>query len=74
MLISDFGNTEHSLISMFFPGNQFAHKFFVHFPIYMVTGMVLSALIFGVWPAINAIRVCNGKESWRYPLKIIFFK
>ena len=63
-----------SLISVFFPENQFAYRFFMHFPIYMVTGMVLSALIFGVWPAINAIRVYNGKEPWRYPFKIIFFK
>jgi hypothetical protein len=63
-----------SLIPMFFPENQFVHKFFMHFPIYMVTGMVLSALIFGIWPAINAIRVYNGKEPWKYPFKIIFFK
>jgi uncharacterized Tic20 family protein len=62
------------LIPMFFPEKQFGNKFFMYFPIYMVTGMVLSGLIFGVWPAINAIRVYNGKEPWRCPLKIIFFK
>jgi uncharacterized Tic20 family protein len=66
--------TVMSLIPMFFPENQFVHNFFRHFPFFMVTGMVLSALIFGVWPAINAIRVYNGKEPWKYPFKIIFFK
>jgi len=63
-----------SVISMFFLENQFAYKFFMHFPIFMVTGMGLSVLFFGVWPAINAIRVHNGKEPWRYPFKITFFK
>lgn len=63
-----------SLISMFYPENQFAYGFFRHFPIIMLTGFVLSILIFGVWPAANAIRVHNGKEPWNYPCKIKFFK
>lgn len=66
--------TALSLIPMFFPGNQFPPKYFAHFPIYLVIGMILSAIIFGIFPAINAIRVYNGKEAWRYPFKINFFK
>jgi len=66
--------TAISLSAMFFPGSQFPPKFFMHFPIYMVIGMILSAIVFGIFPAINAIRVYNGKEAWRYPFKINFFK
>ena len=63
-----------SFIPMFFPGNQFFLMFFMHFPIYMVTGMILSAVVFGILPVINAMRVSNGKKAWKYPLKITFFK
>ena len=58
----------------FFPGNQFSLRFFMHLPIYMVVGMILSTIAFGILPAINAFRVYNGKQPWRYPFKIIFFK
>jgi uncharacterized Tic20 family protein len=64
-----------AFMPIFFPGSQlFTYKFFMYFPIVMVTGFVLSVLAFGIWPAINAIRAYNGKEPWKYPLKIIFFK
>ena len=59
---------------IFFPGNQFSLMFFMHLPIYMVVGMILSVIAFGILPAINAFRVSNGKKPWRYPFKIIFFK
>src|SRR5688500_2507140 len=60
--------------TMFSPGNPFIIKFFMHFPIYMVIIMLLSIIIFGIFPGINAIRVYNGKDPWKYPLKINFFK
>ena len=63
-----------AFIQIFFPGNQFFSYFFMHLPIYVVIGMMLSAVVFGILPAINAIRVSNGKNPWRYPFKIIFFK
>ena len=63
-----------AFIQIFFPGNQFFLTFFMHLPIYMVVGMILSAIAFGILPAINAIRVSNGKKPWKYPFKIIFFK
>src|SRR5688572_10312999 len=63
-----------AFIQIFFPGNQFFLTFFMHLPIYMVVGMILSAITFGLLPAINAIRVSNGKKPWRHPFKIIFFK
>ena len=66
--------TVMAFVEIFFPGNQFSQKFFMHLPIYMVVGMILSAIAFGILPAINAFRVSNGKEPWKYPFKIIFFK
>jgi len=66
--------TVMAFIQIFFPGNQFSLMFFMHLPIYMVVGMILSAIAFGILPLINAIRVSNGKKPWRYPFKIIFFK
>lgn len=63
-----------SFIPMFFPGNQFSLMLFTHFPVYMVTGMILSAIVFGVFPVINAIRVSKGKNPWKYPFKITFFR
>jgi uncharacterized Tic20 family protein len=66
--------TTLSFIPVFFPGSQFPPKFFMYFPVYMIIGMTLSIIIFGIFPAINAIRVYNGKEAWRYPFKINFFK
>ena len=66
--------TVMAFIQIFFPGNQFSLMFFMHLPIYMVVGMILSAIAFGILPLINTIRVSNGKKPWRYPFKIIFFK
>src|SRR5688500_7885729 len=63
-----------AFIQIFFPGNRFFRTFFMHLPIYMVLGIILSAITFGLLPAINAIRVSNGKKPWKYPFKIIFFK
>lgn len=57
-----------SFIPMFFL------MFFTHFHIYMLTGMILSGVVFGILPLVNAIRVSNGKKPWKYPLKITFFK
>lgn len=58
----------------FFLGNHLFPNFFVYAPITMLSGMVLSAVVFGVFPAINALRIYNGKEPWKYRLKINFFK
>jgi transcriptional regulator with XRE-family HTH domain len=66
--------TGMAISQIFFPGNQFSLMFFMHLPIYMVVGMILSAIVFGILPAINAFRVSNGKKPLRYPFKIIFFK
>jgi uncharacterized Tic20 family protein len=62
------------IATMFSPDNPFLIKFFMHFPIYMVSVMLASIIIFGIFPGINAIRVYNGKDPWKYPLKINFFK
>lgn len=67
-------NTIMSLIPLFFHHAQFPQQYFMRMPVIMVTGMILSALIFGVLPAINAMRVYNGKEPWKYPMKIRFFQ
>src|SRR5688500_133612 len=57
-----------------FPGNPMFMKFFMHFPIYMVCWMALCGVVFGLLPAVNAMKVYHGKEPWKYPLKINFFK
>lgn len=62
------------LLPMFFPQNHFPQQFMMRFPLYMVIGMQLSFLVFGVLPAINAYRVFNRKEPLKYPLSINFFK
>ena len=58
----------------FFPGNPLFMKVFMNFPIYGVIWMMLCAVVFGIFPAINAMKVYHGKEPWKYPLKINFFK
>jgi uncharacterized Tic20 family protein len=60
--------------SMFSPGNAFAMNFFFNFPFYMIGWLILSTTVFGILPAINALKVYHGKEPWGYPLKINFFK
>jgi hypothetical protein len=62
------------LTAMISPANPFVIKFFMNFPLYLIAGMILSAIVFGVLPAINAIKVFKGKKPWGYPLKINFFK
>jgi uncharacterized Tic20 family protein len=62
------------LSTMFLPGNPVMTNFLMHFPIYILIGMVFAFIVFGIVPAINAIRVYKGKEPLRYPLKINFFK
>jgi uncharacterized Tic20 family protein len=76
ILMSIFFGVQISIAFMplFFPENQFVHKFLMNLPIYILIGMILSAVVFGLWPAINAIRAYNGKEPWKYPFKIVFFK
>ncbi len=60
--------------SMFFPGNPMLVKFTMNFPFLIVAWMIFSVVAFGIFPGINAIKVYNGKEPWKYPLKIRFFK
>ena len=62
------------LMAIFFPGNSFSIMFFMRFPVYGVIGLLLSVIVFGIFPAINATRVYKGKQPWKYPLKINFFK
>src|SRR5688572_12901741 len=50
---------------MLFPGSQiFSYKFFEHLPIYIMSGMIVAVIVFGILPAINAMRVYKGKEAW----------
>ncbi len=63
-----------ALTAVFLPGDPMLIKFLMNFPVLIIAGMVLAILVFGIFPAINAIKVYNGKEPWKYPLKINFFK
>ena len=58
-----------------FPGSHaVSYRFFMYFPIYIIAGMLLSVIIFGIFPAVNAYRVYSGKQAWKYPLKVNFFR
>lgn len=60
--------------AMFFPGNPSLAKFVMNFPFLVVVWMLISVVAFAIFPGINAIKVYNGKEPWKYPFKIKFFK
>ncbi|HEU5147975.1 MAG TPA: hypothetical protein VFT90_14715 [Chryseosolibacter sp.] len=49
-------------------------EYYMYLPLYFVITFIISIVIFGIFPALNAIRVYRGKEAWKYPLKINFFK
>jgi uncharacterized Tic20 family protein len=49
-------------------------EYYRYIPVWFVIYLAISLVIFGVFPALNAMRVYKGKEAWRYPLKINFFK
>jgi uncharacterized Tic20 family protein len=55
-------------------GEYVLHKIYTHIPFYIIGVMLLCGIVFGVFPALNALRVYNGKNPWKYPLKINFFK
>ncbi len=76
LIIATIGVLQMGLIfmPMLFPGNNFPYKILIHLPVMMLAGIILCGIVFGVFPALNAFRVYQGKEPWRYPLKIIFFK
>jgi uncharacterized Tic20 family protein len=49
-------------------------EFYMYLPFYFAINLIISMLMFGIFPALNALRVYRGKEAWKYPLKIKFFK
>lgn len=44
------------------------------FPFYAFGVLLLCTVLFGILPGVNAIRVYQGKDPWKYPMKINFFK
>ena len=56
------------------PGTHLTFEVYQYFPLYAFGGMFLCAALFGIFPALNAMRVYRGKNPWKYPLKINFFK
>lgn len=55
-------------------GEYILHEIYTHIPFYIIGVMLLCGIVFGVFPALNALRVYNGKNPWKYPLKINFFR
>ena len=49
-------------------------QFYMYMPVYFAIYLFISILLFGIFPALNAMRVYRGKEAWKYPLRINFFK
>jgi uncharacterized Tic20 family protein len=63
------------LMPAIFPGNATPPmEFYMHFPRYLAAYTGFTLLLFGIFPAVNAMRVYRGKEAWKYPLKINFFR
>lgn len=62
------------LMPVVLPGRHFPFGIYQYFPLYAFGGMFLCAGLFGIFPALNAMRVYRGKNPWKYPLKINFFK
>ena len=62
------------LMPALLPGWHLPYEVFKVFPLYAFGGMFLCAAVFGIFPALNAMRVYHGKNPWKYPLKINFFK
>ncbi|MEO5978933.1 MAG: helix-turn-helix domain-containing protein [Chryseolinea sp.] len=62
------------MMPMFYPESQLPQEYFRRFPYFIIPGMVVSLIVFGIFPAMNALRVYHGKEPFRYLLKISFFK
>ena len=48
-------------------------EFYMYIPVYFLICLLVSILIFGIFPALNAVRVYKGKEAWKYPFKVNFF-
>ena len=57
-----------------FPSSHFSFEVYKYFPFYAFGAMFLCGTLFGLFPGINAMRVYRGKDPWKYPLKINFFK
>ena len=49
-------------------------ELYMYVPVLFGVYLLMSILLFGIFPAINSLRVYRGKEAWKYPLKIRFFK
>jgi uncharacterized Tic20 family protein len=45
-----------------------------YMPLYFLLYFAVSIVVFGIFPALNAMRVYRGREAWKYPLKINFFR
>lgn len=62
------------LLPALFPGRHLPYGIFPYIPFYFIGGVLMCLVVFGIFPALNAMRVYNGKNPWKYPLKINFFK
>ena len=56
------------------PSWHFSYELYKFFPLYAFGAMVLCGTLFVLFPGINAMRVYRGKDPWKYPFKINFFK
>jgi transcriptional regulator with XRE-family HTH domain len=62
------------IMPAFVPGWHLPFEVLKFFALYAFGGMFLCAVVFGIFPALNAMRVYQRKNPWKYPLKINFFK
>lgn len=62
------------LMPVLLPERHLPYEVYKHFPLYFIGVMLLCGAVFGIFPALNAMRVYKGKNPWKYPLKIKFFK
>ena len=69
-----FGQIALMLMPALLPGWHLPFELYKFFPLFIFGGMFLCAAVFGIFPALNAMRVYRGKNPWKYPLKINFFR
>ena len=61
-------------LPLLLPTWHFSFEMYKLFPFYALGGVLVCAALFGIFPGLNAMRVYQGKDPWKYPLKITFFK
>lgn len=61
-------------LPIFFPDGLIPFTFLSNFLLIWIAATIISIILFGLLPAVNAFRVYHGRDPIKYPFKIHFFK